>query len=91
MVCETANLHDNNLKGLDIIRYSQTVHQILNKLESENTWKLERTGETPVDAQGVNYQVIFYRCRIVDTTPSTRKEVVIEDVKVEERVNRFVL
>ncbi len=60
--------HDTNNKspfimsGLDIIRYYETIKDLLVNLESDNASKLHWVADEPLDADVINYHIITFEC-----------------------------
>lgn len=63
---DASNIATSSFEGLKNITYHALIRAILDNLESQNTGKLLREGENPVEAGAVNYQMMRYRCNYSD-------------------------
>ena len=63
----TSNLSTNKAEGLKSMMYIQFCRQLLDNISSDNTGRMMRVGEQPVDAEVVSYQVLRYSCAYYDT------------------------
>lgn len=81
---DTSNISTNNEEGLKNIMYHDLVHYILDDLESENTGKLKRIDDEPVDTGVVNYEVLRYECTYQDptVTPGKYAEIMLEKLNL---------
>lgn len=69
----TSNLSTNKNEGLKAIQYIQLARELLDNLSSENTGKMLRLSEQPMDADVVSYHVLRYTCNYYDTTITGKK------------------
>lgn len=63
---DTSNISTNRVEGLRKVIYHTLVRAVLDNLDSENTGKLQRADETPVDTGVVNYHLLKYTCTYYD-------------------------
>ncbi|WP_367867882.1 hypothetical protein [Pedobacter sp. WC2423] len=63
---DTSNISTNKEEGLKNVMYHQLVHYVLDDLETENTGKLQRLDDEPIDTGVVNYEVMKYECAYND-------------------------
>lgn len=82
---DTSNISTNHTDGLRNIVYHALVRSILDNLESENTSKLVRLDENPVDSGVINYELLRYECNYSDPMLSTDEyvDVLIEAIKIQ--------
>lgn len=81
---DTSNISTNKEEGLKNVMYHTLIHYVLDDLESENTGKLKRLDDEPVDTGVVNYEVLKYECSYQDPMQSGREYVdgMIEKLKL---------
>lgn len=75
---DTSNISTSKEAGLKNVMYHALVRYVLDGLESENTGKLKRVDEEPVDTGVINYNVLRYECQYND--PMTSGEEYAEGV-----------
>ncbi|HMI03072.1 MAG TPA: hypothetical protein VK541_11355 [Pedobacter sp.] len=67
---DTSNISTSKAEGLKNVLYHTVVRYVLDDLESENTGKLQRIDEEPLDTGVVNYNVLRYQCSYRDPMSS---------------------
>lgn len=63
---DTSNISTSNEQGLKTVMYHTLVQYLLDDLESENTSKLIRVDNEPVDTGVVIYEMLRYDCTYYD-------------------------
>ncbi|MNZ94144.1 hypothetical protein D3C78_1132450 [compost metagenome] len=81
---DTSNISTNHVEGLKNELYHVLTRSILDDLEGEDTSKLKRADENPIDTGVVNYHVLRYTCEYYDPMLSGPEyiEATIEAIKV---------
>lgn len=81
---DTSNVSTNVEAGLKTILHHGLIRSVLDGLESENTSKLIRIDENPVDTGVVNYELMRYECTYYDPKLSESEyiDTLIEALKI---------
>lgn len=81
---DTSNVSTNHEAGLKTIVHHALIRSVLDDLQSENTSRLVRVDENPVDTGVVNYELLRYECNYSDPmlTGDEYIEVLIEALKI---------
>ncbi|MGY0034431.1 hypothetical protein [Pedobacter sp. NJ-S-72] len=81
---ETSNIATSAAEGLKHVMFHKLVQYVLDDIESENTGKLQRVDNQPVDTGVVNYEVLRYQCMYEDPmiTGIEYVEAMIEKLKI---------
>lgn len=89
---DTSNISTNNVEGLKNSVNHALIRSVLDDLESENTTKLQRSEEYPVDSGVVVYNKMEYKCVYSDPMLTGREyvDVLIEAIKVYKNLVNFL-
>lgn len=81
---DTSNVSTNHAEGLRTIVHHALIRSVLDDLQSENTSRLQRVDENPVDTGVVNYELLRYECNYSDPmlVGEDYAEVLIEALRI---------
>lgn len=81
---DTSNVSTNHLEGVKIVLYHTLVRSVLDNIETEDTSKLKRIDENPIDTGVTNYHLLRYQCEYSDPmlTGEQYIEATIEKLKL---------
>lgn len=84
----TESFNNNIDEGLKQYSFLAVVRKLLDDFESENTSKLQRVSETPVDADVSIYDVLTYSCTYYEAEPTGKKltDTAGEEVTIEKNL-----